>query len=1266
MKVKNLSIRFLAITVCILMLTWALPDLSGQHNPEQPNIIIILSDDVGYSDLGCMGGEVSSPNLDAIAANGILFTHCYNNAKCAPTRASLMTGLYNQRTEAWHSAGHIDKHGALSMAELFRNNGYATIASGKWHIKPNPMEVGFDRHSGVTLSPTYFKPPNETSKMLIENKNVPIPDDFYSVVNYTDYAMQTITEESLNKQKPFFLYLAYHNTHWPLQAKSETIDKYRGIYDDGTAVLRENRYNRMVELGIIDLYNSPLSSYESKDKTWDQLTQEERDGLKERMPIHTAMFEEMDEQIGRLMDYLKANNLSENTVVFYLQDNGASGEGGLTGDTFKPGDYGIEEQGEAGTVLSFYRLGSHPAVAFNTPLRRYKSNLFEGGMRTPLIVHWPNGIKNKGTINQTFNHVSDLAPTCYDIAGVDYPSSFDNRELHPIDGRSFLDVLNGEKLPDRTYFWKYEKHRAVRSGDWKLFGNGDKTDRSVVTWELYNLAQDQTETNNLADEYPEKVEILASKWDAWADDVDINKEFHEKANDFYLTDNNGLELYMNNNGKINDLRIQGNYLYNGNPSGFYLADPKGDSEPEYFSGTIENNVFTGTSALNIDINASIRQMDNYIEIEGDIVHQGSNDKGVWLGFNIPLDTKGMVWSDNLTHPIAISDGELTTSNLIPIPTATGTDGGVGMAIPPTNPAIFKQTADGNGIRLEWAFGLSDQTPEPSAAHFKFRIFSTDHWGFRSALAKYYDWYDEYYSLSDEHMLRLNIPYIWYHSGEVEKKLEQVPLRKIDEGMTKFMAYLNPSGAIRNSNGTFTDINSDEDFWANVDRMTELKWHGKDNSPGELAMNREIVHNTVIRGINQRVYYIPDKVSSSEIALPFNFEFDIPEPNKGNYMFNMLKEITGQGNINAFHWDRVGAWGAYTNYRRDHYQYTHHPLTFDARGDVCMHLKMPMYEFFRGIRDYALQNDLAIELAGMKVYNMEKKDMDAGGLAYDGRFFTSALAWSGWHEGNFKLIDYGGYDSERIFLGRKTYRISSGNITAHNEEPVLEKIKIALSQCAAYGVVPAISPQYFYSREHPHYDPVYSKYYNPSHKALWDKYMPAIDSMRIARWEPVTGAFVEESNTLIERFGSRAPYYFSLWSPNPEDEVTVHINAEELGLENLNVDEIISDVDIKIEKSAEGWKLTVTMEKYMTRVLKVSGRRYPSPSNGEVNVPLWQKLIFLKDNSANKSNLYFGSDSVKVAIAGEDSASYLSSVSERVNIVDPADFGHELLFNHAYY
>ncbi|MCF8379221.1 MAG: hypothetical protein K9H49_06570 [Bacteroidales bacterium] len=787
---------------------------------------------------------------------------------------------------------------------------------------------------------------------------------------------------------------------------------------------------------------------------------------------------------------------------------------------------------------------------------------------------------------------------------------------------------------------------------------------AAITVAILMLAWASADLSEQDNPAPKK--SMTAQRDALGNDANINNEFDINTGDLFLSDNSGLKLTINQNGQINELSIHGKNLYNGNPSGFFLVDPKGGSVPIFFTGTIENQVFTGSSDLNISINASISQGENYIEIEGDIVHLGENDKGVWLGFNIPVDTKGMVWSDNLTHPTEIGSGQITTSNLIPIPTASGDDGGVGMAIPPTNPAIFKQTADESGIRLEWAFGLSNLTPNPSSAHFKFRIFSTDHWGFRSALNKYYNWYDEYYSLSDEHMLRLNIPYIWYHSGEVENQLEKVPLRKIDEGMTKFMAYLNPSGAIRNSNGTFTDINSDEDFWANVDGMTELKWHGKDNSAQELEMNREIVRNTVLRGKNQHAYFIPNNVSPSEIGLPFNFEFDIPGPNKGEYMFNMLKEITGQGNINAFHWDRVGAWGAYTNYRRDHFQYTHHPLTFDAQGEVCMHLKMSMYEFFKGIREYALQNDLAIELAGMKVYNMAKNGMDAGGLEFDGRFFTSSLAWSGWHEGNFNKIDYGGYDSERIFLGRKTYRISSGNIVAHKEEPVLEKIKIALSQCTAYGVVPAIEPEYFYSEEHPGYDPVYSKYYNPEHKALWDKYIPAIDSMRIARWEPVTGAFVEEGNTLIERFGSKKPYYFSLWSPSPEDEVTVHINADELGLTSIEVKEIISDVNIQIEKTAEGWKLTVPMEKYMTRVLLVSEPNYPTPADKEVNVALWEKLIFLKDKSAISANLYFGTDSADVAEAGTNSSSFVTSVSERVNIVDPADFGHTLLFNHSYY
>jgi arylsulfatase len=1187
-----------------------------------------------------------------------------------------MTGLYNQRIEAYHGAGNIVDNDAICMAQPLKDAGYATISTGKWHIKPNPTEVGFESQYGVLLTPVYYKPPNEDITMRVEGKTTSIPDDFYSVEDYTNYAMQAIQEESLGKGKPFFLYLAYHNAHWPLQAKPETINQYEGIYNDGTSVMRQQRYNRMADSGILDTSVCKLSPYPSNIATWDELLYDEKEGLKERMPIHTAMMDEMDEQIGRLTAFLKNNGLSDNTIIIYVQDNGASGEGGLTGDNWNPRGYGIEEQGKAGTRLSFYRLGKHAAVAMNTPLRRYKSNLYEGGCRTPMIVHWSGKIANPGSFNTTFTHVSDIAPTVYDIVGISYPSSYNGRDIKPLDGRSFLPALQGDTMPERTYCWNYEKHRSVRSGEWKLFGKlEDRKFRDDITWELYNLKQDQSESENMLEDYPEIAAELKNKWLAWSKDVKLENEYREKrVKKLQVIDNDGLFLQLTDSGRISDVYLNGDRRYTGTKSGFFVRRSNEDNNHPFVgsvsgskisSGTNEF-LFNGSSDIDVDIEATITEGDDYIEVEGYIQNLSGSDRGIWLGFKVPVNTLNWKWADDLSYTQTISSGDSYSSNIIPIPTAAGENGGVGLGIPPNNPCIFNGTVDANGISFEWPLGLSVEKND--SAHFKFRIFSVDKWGFRSALTKYYDWYDSYYRIPDKDMKNLRIPYIWFHSGNVKTS----KLRIVDTGRTKFMAYLNPSGALRNENETFPIYPpieggynvygiTDEDFQEALDLTTEVKWHYE---PGELQRDTTIVNHTFCRYNNQGVLIIDN--DSYRIKLPFNFDFDLPSPNKGQYMLDKLKGITNQGNINAFHWDRVGAWGAFLNYRKQHFKYTDHPLTFGPHGKVCMHLKLSLYDFFHEIRDYALENDLAIELAGMKTYNMAKKDMDAGGFKKDGRFFTASLAWSGWHEGNFKPIEYGGYDDERIFLGRKLYRISSGNIVKHEEEPTLEKIKRALSQCTAYGIVPALQPQYFYSEEHEGYDPVYSKYYNPDHKKWWDAYMPAINSIRLTGWEPVTRATVLEDNTLLERFGDEKPFYFTIWSPEPESVVTININAEKLGLSDLEVKENISNVYVRKKRIPSGWQLTVPMEKNMTRVLEIADTLYPSPYDGAVDIKLDKKLIYRKENNADSVNVYFGKDSSLVTSATPTADQFLTVEPGSSSVVDPQNYGRELEYKTSYY
>jgi len=523
-------------TTLISVLLALTPSLATGKTPAAPpNIVIVLVDDMGYSDPGYMGGEARTPNLDRLAKQGVTFLNMFNNAKCAPTRAALMTGMSCQHVKAFRGAGNIAENNAACMAEVLGRSGYATILSGKWHIKPDPMDVGFQRRMGVNLAPYYFKPKPKPGKKMqplrLERETIDfasLPDDWYSTTAYTDYAIGAIEQSALSKGKPFFLYLAVNAPHAPLCAPKTDIDKYEGVYDGGLPAVRQRRYKRMVELGIVDLKTWKLPDYEpnkdGSDFDWDSFSAKEKRLFQRKLQISTAMVDRVDQEVGKLVDFLKAKGVWDNTLFIFLSDNGATAEHGLYGgvdlaamtdaDLASLGTRAGRDGGISGTVV---------ATAQNTPLRKFKTTLWEGGMRTSMIVHWPGGMAVGATRGFVRRPVAifDLAPTCYQIARAKYPDKIGDRNVNPMDGVSLLPLIEGKTLASRNLCYAYKDYRVVRNEKWKLLGRFSTQRDKPGKWSLFDLTRDQSETTDVAGEHPEVVKQLAGVWEAWDKDVGV-------------------------------------------------------------------------------------------------------------------------------------------------------------------------------------------------------------------------------------------------------------------------------------------------------------------------------------------------------------------------------------------------------------------------------------------------------------------------------------------------------------------------------------------------------------------------------------------------------------------------------------------------------------------------------------------------------------------------------------------------------------------------
>ena len=525
---------------------------------KKPNIILIMSDDMGFSDIGCYGGEISTPNLDRLASNGLRFTQFYNTARCCPTRASLLTGLYPHQAGIGHMMNDRDLEGyrgdlsrhSMTIAEVLKRVGYSTYMAGKWHVTPHikpegpkynwPLQRGFDRFFGTIDGAGSFYDPNSLTH---DNTMIPPGKEFYYTDAISDNAVNYINGHST--ENPFFMYVSYTSAHWPMHALQKDIDKYKGKYDEGWDAIRDERYHRLIQMGFIDR-KWLLSNRDSEVPAW------ENENMKEwqvrLMEVYAAMVDCMDQGIGRIIKTLKQKGEFENTLIFFLQDNGACAETlGIEEPYIKSFFDNIEPKpmdrndlqynmvpkftrdgspvrngiglmpGQADTYIAY---GVGWANASNTPFRMYKHWVHEGGISTPLIVHWPEQLKNRGELRHQPGHLIDIMATCVDVASANYPGEYKGNRITPMEGKSLVPAFDNNPVEREAIFWEHEGNRAIRQGKWKLVAkvrrNRQFTEVDQDSWELYDLESDRTETNNLSNLFPDRVKQMGLMWEQWA------------------------------------------------------------------------------------------------------------------------------------------------------------------------------------------------------------------------------------------------------------------------------------------------------------------------------------------------------------------------------------------------------------------------------------------------------------------------------------------------------------------------------------------------------------------------------------------------------------------------------------------------------------------------------------------------------------------------------------------------------------------------------
>ena len=539
------------MTLCLtLFFTLTAP---AWEEPHRPNIVVILADDMGFSDIGCFGGEIVTPHLDALAANGLRFTQFYNTARCCPTRASLLTGLYPHQAGVGHMLENTGRPGytgglkstCRTIGGIARSAGYRTYAVGKWHVTNStaadgphanwPLKRGFDRFYGTIHGAGSFFDPSSLVRddTMISAYGDPEykPETYYYTDAISDHAGRFIREHQRDHgDKPFLMYVAYTAAHWPMHALPADIARQKGKYDKGYEPIRRGRLQKAAKLGLVDPSQGmapPVGDWEKQDKAWEAAC----------MEVYAAMVERMDKGIGQVVEELRKAGRLDNTLILYLQDNGGCAEPmGRSGNknhpdiprptsptlpVMKPTDFAAAGSVPAqtrdgypvrmgkkvmpGPADTYVAYGRNWATVSNTPFREYKHWVHEGGISTPLIAHWPNGFSAKGELRKQPGHLIDIMATVKDLTGAQYPAN-----ATPLVGKSLVNAFWNKRIEREALYWEHEGNRAMRLGDWKLVAKhqGD--------WELYNIATDRVEANNQAANHPEKVRDLAAMYEAWA------------------------------------------------------------------------------------------------------------------------------------------------------------------------------------------------------------------------------------------------------------------------------------------------------------------------------------------------------------------------------------------------------------------------------------------------------------------------------------------------------------------------------------------------------------------------------------------------------------------------------------------------------------------------------------------------------------------------------------------------------------------------------
>ena len=526
-------------------------------DPAHPNIIIILCDDMGFSDIGCYGSEIHTPNLDSLAKGGLRFTQFYNTARCCPSRTSLLTGLYPHQAGVGHMTesqgldgyvGDLNNH-CITIAQALKPAGYATFAVGKWHITAHdhpagpknnwPLQRGFDRYYGTIVGAGDFFDPGmlcrdnaPISPFADPQYQPPAGEPYYYTNALSDQASRFITEHhEQHPEQPFFFYVAYTAAHWPMQALPRDIAKYKGVYDQGYEPIRSARFQREKDMGLID----PKWDLSPQFGEWDKVKNKAWEAR--CMEVYAAMIDCMDQGVGQIVDSLKKTNQLDNTLILFLQDNGgnleATGRAGNEARAAAPtlpnlGPNYIEIEGQPkrtrdgwpmlhgegvmpGPADTYIAYGKSWANVSNTPFREYKHFVHEGGISTPLIAFWPAHISRKGELEKQPGHLIDLMATCVDLAGAKYPTQFAGNDITPMQGRSLLPAFDGKPIERDAIYWEHEGNRAMRQGPWKLVAKFP-----AGKWELYNIEADRTEMHDQSSAEPARTRAMADKWEAWA------------------------------------------------------------------------------------------------------------------------------------------------------------------------------------------------------------------------------------------------------------------------------------------------------------------------------------------------------------------------------------------------------------------------------------------------------------------------------------------------------------------------------------------------------------------------------------------------------------------------------------------------------------------------------------------------------------------------------------------------------------------------------